>query len=123
MNPSVFDLRFEGIIVFDMGDGMLRNELASHLFYDEASKEWRGWTGGFSAYGSDAQGEQKAIRAVSSTRDPRKGFSIMRATPAGMPQGIGEDPHGIYDSEAGKWRMLIAEHAGKFRASLWESDT
>ena len=36
MNPSVFDLRFEGIIVFDTGDGMLRNELASHLFYDDA---------------------------------------------------------------------------------------
>ena len=37
MNPSVFDLRFEGIIVFDMGDGLWRNELASHLFYDEPS--------------------------------------------------------------------------------------
>ena len=56
MNPSVFDIKFEGIIVFDTGDGMLRNELASHLFYDEASKEWRGWTVGFSAYGNDAQG-------------------------------------------------------------------
>lgn len=49
MNPSVFDLRFEGIIVFDMGDGLWHNELASHLFYDEASGQWRGWTTGFSA--------------------------------------------------------------------------
>ena len=122
MNPSVFDLRFEGIIVFDTGDGMLRNELASHLFYDEASKEWRGWTVGFSAYGNDAQGAQKAVLAVSSTRDPRKGFSIMRAKPVGLPPGMHEDPHGIYDAEAGKWRMLVAEHAGKFRASMWESD-
>ena len=85
MNPSVFDIKFEGIIVFDTGDGMLRNELASHLFYDEASKEWRGWTVGFSAYGNDAQGAQKAVLAVSSTRDPRKGFSIMRAKPIGLP--------------------------------------
>ena len=122
MNPSVFDLRFEGIIVFDTGDGMLRNELASHLFYDEASKEWRGWTVGFSAYGNDAQGAQKAVLAVSSTKDPRKGFSIMRAKPVGLPPGMHEDPHGIYDAEAGKWRMLVAEHAGKFRASIWESD-
>ncbi len=122
MNPSVFDLRFEGIIVFDMGDGMLRNELASHLFYDEDSKEWRGWTVGFSAYGKDAKGEQKAVLAVSSTRDPRKGFSIMRAKPVGLPEGMHEDPHGIHDAEAGKWRMLVAEHAGKFRASIWESD-
>jgi hypothetical protein len=122
MNPSVFDLKFEGIIVFDTGDGMLRNELASHLFYDDASKEWRGWTVGFSAYGNDAQGEQKAVLAVSSKCDPRKGFSIMRAKAIGLPKGMHEDPHGIYDAEAGKWRMLLAEHAGKFRASVWESD-
>jgi hypothetical protein len=121
MNPSVFDVRFEGVIVFDMGDGMLRNELASHLFYDEDSKEWRGWTVGFSAYGDDVQGAQKAVLAVSSKRDPRRGFSIMRAKPVGLPQGMHEDPHGIYDSDAGKWRMLLAEHDGKFRASMWES--
>jgi hypothetical protein len=106
-----------------MGDGMLRNELASHLFYDEASKEWRGWTVGFSAYGNDAKGQNKAVLAVSSKRDPRKGFSIMRAKPIGLPPGMHEDPHGIYDKEAGKWRMLLAEHAGKFRASMWESDS
>ncbi|MEX1115528.1 MAG: hypothetical protein WEB53_09775, partial [Akkermansiaceae bacterium] len=122
MNPSVFDLKFEGIIVFDMGDGMLRNELASHLFYDDASKEWRGWTVGFSAYGKDAQGAQKAVLAVSSKQDPRKGFSIMHAKPVGLPSGMHEDPHGVYDADAGKWRMLLAEHAGKFRASMWESD-
>ncbi len=122
MNPSVFDLKFEGIIVFDTGDGLLRNELASHLFYDEVSKEWRGWTVGFSSYGKDVKGEQKAVLAVTSTRDPRKGFSIMRAKPLGLPPGMHEDPHGIYDAEAGKWRMLVAEHAGKFRASIWESD-
>jgi hypothetical protein len=121
MNPSVFDVKFEGIIVFDTGDCMLRNELASHLFYDEAIKEWRGWTVGFSAYGKDAQGARKAVLAVSSTRDPRKGFSIMRAKPVGLPPGMHEDPHGIYDSQAGKWRMLVAEHAGNFRASMWES--
>jgi hypothetical protein len=123
MNPSVFDLKFEGIIVFDTGDGMLRNELASHLFYDEVSKQWRGWTVGFSSYGKDAKGTQKAVLAVSSTRDPRKGFSIMHAKPVGLPPGMHEDPHGIYDADAGKWRMLLAEHAGKFRASMWESDT
>jgi hypothetical protein len=122
MNPSVFDIKFEGSIVFDMGDGMLRNELASHLFYDDASKEWRGWTVGFSVYGKDAKGEQKAVLAVSSKRDPRKGFSVMRAKPIGLPPGAHEDPHGIYDAEAGKWRMLIAEHTGKFGASMWESD-
>ena len=121
MNPTVFDLRFEGIIVFDMGDGLLRNELASHLFFDEPSKEWRGWTTGFSALGTTSVQEQKAILAVSSKQDPRRGFSTMMARPIGL-VGQHEDPHGVYDAEAKKWRLLLSEKAGKYRAGMWESD-
>jgi len=121
MNPSVFDVRFEGVIVFDMGDGLWRNELASHLFYDEPSGLWRGWTTGFSALGTTTRKEEKAILAVSSTRDPRKGFSVMRARPIGL-VGEHEDPHGVYDSQVGKWRLLLSERAGKYRAGMWESD-
>ncbi|TWT55372.1 hypothetical protein CA85_49450 [Allorhodopirellula solitaria] len=121
MNPSVFDLKFEGIIVFDMDDGLWRNELASHLFYDEPSGQWRGWTTGFSALGTKSKQEAKAILAVWSDRDPRRGFSIMRAKPIGL-TGQHEDPHGVFDTEAGKWRLLLSEKAGKYRAGLWESD-
>lgn len=121
MNPSVFDVRFEGIIVFDMGDGLWRNELASHLFYDETAKQWRGWTTGFSALGTKSKNEAKAILAVWSDRDPRRGFSIMQAKPVGL-IGQHEDPHGVYDSQAGKWRLLLSEKAGKYRAGMWESD-
>ena len=121
MNPSVFDLRFEGIIVFDMGDGLWRNELASHLFYDERSGQWRGWTTGFSALGTKSQKEEKAILAVWSDRDPRLGFSIMHARPIGL-RGQHEDPHGVYNSQSDKWRLLLSERAGKYRAGMWESD-
>ncbi|KAA5545488.1 hypothetical protein FYK55_07530 [Roseiconus nitratireducens] len=121
MNPSVFDLRFEGIIVFDMGDGLWRNELASHLFFDEPSGQWRGWTTGFSAFGATSQKEEKAILAVWSDRDPRRGFSVMQARPIGL-AGQHEDPHGVYDADAKKWRLLLSERAGKYRAGMWESD-
>jgi hypothetical protein len=121
MNPSVFDIRFEGIIVFDMGDGLLRNELASHLFHDSTSGQWRGWTTGFSALGGAGRKEEKTILAVSSARDPRQGFSIMNARPIGI-EGAHEDPHGVYDRQAGKWRLLLCEHHKKYRAGLWESD-
>lgn len=121
LNPSVFDLRFEGIIVFDMDDGLLRNDLASHLFRDSKSGEWRGWTTGFSALGGAGRTEEKTILAIRSARDPRRGFSIMKARPIGL-VGAHEDPHGIYDKEAGKWRMLLCEHGKKYRAGLWESD-
>lgn len=39
MDPSVFDVRLEGVIAFDRNDGLLRNELASHIYYDEEVKE------------------------------------------------------------------------------------
>jgi hypothetical protein len=121
LNPSVFDIRFEGIIVFDMDDGLLRNDLASHLFRDSKSGEWRGWTTGFSALGGAGRAEEKAILAISSVRDPRRGFSIMKARPIGL-EGAHEDPHCIFDKEAGKWRMLLCEHGKKYRAGMWESD-
>ncbi len=121
LNPSVFDLRFEGIIVFDMNDGLLRNDLASHLFRDSKSGAWRGWTTGFSALDGAGRAEVKTILAISSVRDPRRGFSIMQAHPIGI-SGAHEDPHCIYDKEVGKWRMLLCEHDKKYRASIWESD-
>ncbi|MFT6862173.1 MAG: hypothetical protein ACJAVK_000728 [Akkermansiaceae bacterium] len=101
LNPSVFDIRFEGIIVFDMDDGLLRNELASHLFRDSKSGEWRGWTTGFSALGGTGRGDSKTILAVSSVRDPPKGFSIMKAKPIGI-IGAHQDRHGVYDTASGK---------------------
>lgn len=121
LNPSVFDIRFEGVIVFDMNDGLLRNDLASHLFRDTKSGAWRGWTTGFSALDGAGRAEVKTILAVSSDRDPRRGFSIMQARPIGI-SGAHEDPHCIYDKEANKWRMLLCEHDKKYRASMWESD-
>ncbi len=121
LNPSVFDLRFEGVIVFDMDDELLRNDLASHLFRDSKTGEWRGWTTGFSALGGAGRAEEKGILAIRSVRDPRKGFSIMKARPIGL-AGAHEDPHGVYDKEAGKWRLLLCEHGKKYRAGIWESD-
>ena len=121
LNPSVFDLRFEGVIVFDLNDGLLRNDVASHLFRDTQSGQWRGWTTGFSAIDGAGRAEQKTILAVSSTKDPRRGFSIMQARPVGI-SGAHEDPHAIFDRKVGKWRMLLCEHGTKYRAGIWESD-
>ncbi|MEX0324000.1 MAG: hypothetical protein AB3N63_17715 [Puniceicoccaceae bacterium] len=122
LNPSVFDIRFEGIIVFDRDDGLLRNEIASHIFYDREAGEWRGLTVGFSASGDPVKNIPKQLWAVSSARDPRFGFSIMKARSVTMP-GATEDPHIIYDSEVRKWRVLVCSE-GKvgFPAALYESD-
>lgn len=122
LNPSVFDLRLEGIIAFDRDDGLLRNEVASHIFFDQRANEWRGFTTGFSAYGDPDSKVGKQLWAVSSKRDPRFGFSIMKSQAVRMP-GAQEDPHVIYDSEAAKWRVLVcAEGQVGFPAALYEAE-
>ncbi|WP_020529286.1 hypothetical protein [Flexithrix dorotheae] len=120
MNPGVFDLKLEGIIVFDRDDGLLRNEIASHIFYDRKQEIWRGLTTGFSAY-ANPEKEKKQLLAIESKRDPRFGFSIMQAVPFGMVGDI-EDPHILYDSTAQKWRMLTCENNGGYKAIVLESD-
>ena len=122
MNPSVFDLRLDGVVVFDRDDGLLRNEIGSHIFYDRNADEWRGLTVGFSAYGDPEEGPPKLLWAVSSKRDPRFGFSIMSAKAADIPE-VGEDPHLVYDANAGKWRLLACANGEVgFPAALYESD-
>lgn len=119
LNPTVFDLRFEGIIVFDRQDGLLRNEVASYLFYDRKAQTWRGLATGFSAYASP--GECKQLLAVEGKQDPRFGFSVMKAKPLGLVGDI-EDPHIIFDNDAKKWRILTCENLGGYKAVLLESD-
>lgn len=122
LNPTVFDLKFEGIIVFDQNDGLLRNEVASHIFFDRRDGMWRGLTTGFSSFADPA--ERKQLFAVSSRRDPRFGFSVMNAVPTGI-LGDYEDPHVLYDSSAAKWRMLACVNENKkgYRTVMLESDT
>lgn len=122
LNPSVFDIQFEGIILYDRGDGLFRNDLASNIFYDRNAKEWRGFTTGFSAYGDPAQKEEKEILAVQSSRMPLQGISIMKAKSIGLIANY-EDPQCVYDAEAGKWRMLLCEDHDGYKAVIREADT
>lgn len=133
IDPSVFDVRLEGVIAFDRGDGLLRNELGSHIYYDKEADEWRGLTVGMSSwydpkapwFDPDKKIDKK-LWAISSKKDPRFGFSIMKAKPVVLPDAS-EDPHIIYDKEAGKWRVLACawgkgKTKGQFPATLYESD-
>ncbi|WP_234573280.1 hypothetical protein [Rhodohalobacter sp. 614A] len=120
MNPTVFDPKLEGIIVFDRNDGLLRNEIASHLFYDRNDKIWRGITTGFSAFANPDK-EEKQLLAIESQQDPRFGFSTMSASPFGIVGDI-EDPHILFDSAVNKWRMLTCENHDGYKAVILESD-
>lgn len=122
LNPSVFDIQFEGIILYDRGDGRLRNELASNIFYDRKAKEWRGFTTGFSSYGDPEKKEKKEILAVQSSRMPLQGISVMKAKSINLIADY-EDPQCIYDAKAGKWRMLLCENHKGYKAVIREADT
>ncbi len=120
MNPTVFDLKLEGIILFDREDGLLRNEIASHLFFDRKHHIWRGLTTGFSAY-ANPEKEKKQLLTVESQLDPRFGFSVMKASPFGMVGDI-EDPHILFDETDHKWRILTCENIDGYKAIVLESE-
>ena len=121
MNPTVFDVKLEGVILFDRNDGLLRNEVASHIFYDRKTARWRGITTGFSAYANPDK-EKKQLLAVESKHDPRFGFSVMHASPFGVVGDI-EDPHILYDEKAKKWRILTCVNRDGYKAVLLESNS
>jgi len=119
LNPTVFDLRLEGIILFDRNDGLLRNEVASHIFFDRNENCWRGLTTGFSAYANPE--EKKQLLAVESKKDPRFGISVMKASPMGI-IGDYEDPHILFDTDVQKWRLLACENINGYKAIMLESE-
>ena len=121
LDPSVFDIRYEGLILYDRGDGLLRNDLASHIFHDRQTGEWRGFTTGFSSYGDPAKKEKKQIWAVRSLRSPLGGLVIMDAKPTGLVADY-EDPQCIHDAGAKKWRMLLCENHQGYKAVVREAD-
>lgn len=125
LDPSVFDIRFEGMIVFDHSDGLLRNDYASHLFYDRNAKEWRAYVCDFGGTANREGRSGTGLITATSHKDPRKGFSIMtarRVEPENI-DGHNEDPCIFFDEEAGKWRLLTSAFVnGHITSRTFESD-
>jgi len=123
-NPS--DLRTEGTIFFDTGDGLIRNDVAADLFHDETDGLWKAYVSNFST-GADAgagtQGRAAGgINVAWSEECPLEGVHVMKARSLGL-SGMNEDPDGFWDAEAGKWRLLVSEFTSAgIRASMLESD-
>ena len=121
-DPSLFDVRLEGVILFDYGDGQLRNDLASHLFYDDVDGFWKGYASNFST-GSDALGKRAegGLNAVWSERNPLHGLVVMRAKSLGL-KGMNEDPCATWDAERREWSLLVSEFTPEgIRAAMHRS--
>ena len=123
-DPDRLDFRLEGVILFDYGDGLLRNDVAADLFYDDVADEWRAYVSNFSTTGDVLNRRAKGgLNCAWSKACPLFGVSVMRAKSLGF-GGMNEDPDGYWDEGAKKWRLLVSEfvRGGGIRASLWESD-
>ena len=122
LDPSLFDIKFEGTIVYDHGDGLLRNDYSSHIFFDDDAKEWRAIACDFGGVAGREDRGRSCLVVARSTHDPRRGFSVMGN--ARQLEGIEqshEDPCLIYDTDARKWRLLTCCLKG-FHTQLYEGD-
>lgn len=117
-------VKFEGVILFDCDDGLYRDDLAPHIYYDDEAGEWRGWVCNFST-GADEGNFRRAPGGVNAAwaKDlSLKGFCVMKAKPLGL-KGMNEDPCCIWDESAGKWRLFLSNFTPNgIKAQMLESD-
>ena len=126
LDPSVFDIRFEGMIVFDHGDGLLRNDYASHLFFDRNVKKWCAYVCDFGGSFNKEGRTQPGLIIASSPKDPRRGYSVMRASlvDSSFIDGHNEDPCIFFDAKVNKWRLLTSAFVnGTITSRTFEADT
>ena len=126
LDPSLFDVRFEGVIVFDHGDGLLRNDYASHLFYDRNEKEWHAYVSDFGGSFQMDKRSDTGLVVARSSKDPRRGFSVMQGKRVELTsiEGHNEDPCIFFDNKAGKWRLLTSAFIdGDIVSRTYESDS
>ncbi|MBO7532795.1 MAG: hypothetical protein J6T46_02315, partial [Victivallales bacterium] len=122
-DPAKMDVRLEGTILFDYGDGKLRNDLASHLFFDEEAGEWRAFVSNFSTGGDGLNGRAEGgLNAAWCKENPLHGLSVMKAKSLGLKGFMHEDPSGIWDPEAKKWRLFLCTFVKGIKAQMLESD-
>ncbi len=122
-DPAKMDVRLEGTILFDYGDGKLRNDVASHLFFDEEAGEWRAFVSNFSTGGDGLNGRAEGgLNSAWSKENPLHGLSVMKAKSLGLKGLMHEDPSGIWDPEAKKWRLFLCTFVKGIKAQMLESD-
>ena len=127
-DPSQFDVRLEGVILFDYGDGLLRNDIASHVLYDDVAGVWRAYASNFSTASDGLEGRSVGgLNVAWSKTCPLRGLRVMRAKSLGL-DGMNEDPSVTWDSSAGKWRLFVSRFPAQedrdkcIRAIMYESD-
>ena len=108
--PTTSDIRMEGALFFDLGDGVASNDVATSAVYDRNLNQWYIWFCAFS--------HGHALARAKTTADIRHGISIIDAEPLSkLPESdkinLGavfgdEDPDLIW--HGGKWHLSVCRY-------------
>jgi len=122
LDPSLFDFRYEGMIVYDHGDNLLRNDHVAHIIFDQENNRWLTIGCDFGGVaGREGRGGSQLVLAETA-HSPLHGFSVLtQARAFDKIPGKHEDPCLIYDAAAKKWRLLTCAMPA-FHTELYESD-
>ena len=107
--------QISGTLVFNKGDGLIRQWAASDVFYDRKSKTWKVFT--------VSHRDDHMLYSGETQKDPRFGLTEIASSKVKYESvGNEEDPSVIWDSEAGKWRMAVCKAKKGYQTILMEAD-
>lgn len=107
--------QISGTLVFNKGDGLIRQWAASDVFYDRKSKTWKVFT--------VSHRDDHMLYSGETQKDPRFGLTEISCSKVNYASvGNEEDPSVIWDSEAGKWRMAVCKANNGYQTILMEAD-
>ena len=122
MNPSVFDIRFEGIILYDRGDGLLRNDLASNIFYDRNAQPMARFYNWFFILWRPGQERGKADLGGAKFSGAASRNFDHESQAHRSDLVTTKTPNAYTIPEARKWRMLLCENHRGYKAVIRESE-
>jgi len=104
-----------GTLVFNKGDGLIRQWAASDVFYDRKSKSWKIFT--------VSHRDDHMLYSGETQKDPRFGLTEISCSKVNYASvGNEEDPSVIWDSDEGKWRMAVCKANNGYQTILMEAD-
>lgn len=115
-NLETKEWKVTGTMVFNKGDGLIRQWSASDVFFDRTDEKWKIFT--------VSHRDDHMLYSGETTVDPRFGLVEIPCSKVNYASvGNEEDPSVIYDYEAGKWRMAVCKAKNGYQTILMEADT
>lgn len=115
-NLETKEWKITGTMVFNKGDGLIRQWSASDIFFDRTDQKWKIFT--------VSHRDDHMLYSGETTADPRNGLVEIACSKVKYASvGNEEDPSVIYDSNVGKWRMAVCKAKDGYQTILMEADT